>query len=107
MGKSTLVTQLAEKINVSNILQTTAVKSVMDNFGRELADEESPSRVVEEQDQSQETEGPNSIAGVQDEGSKDEILEGSKTNEPTSPKEIVSAFKRECRRVRDGCNFDI
>ena len=33
MGKSTLVTQLAEKVNISNILQTSVVKNVMDNFG--------------------------------------------------------------------------
>ena len=34
MGKSTLVTQLAEKVNISNILQTSVVKNVMDNFGQ-------------------------------------------------------------------------
>lgn len=32
MGKSTLITQLAERINISNILQTSIVKQVMDNF---------------------------------------------------------------------------
>ena len=32
MGKSTLVTQLAERVNISNILQTSVVKQVMDNF---------------------------------------------------------------------------
>ena len=34
-GKSTLVTQLAEKVNISNILQTSVVKNVMDNFQSE------------------------------------------------------------------------
>ena len=34
MGKSTLVTQFAEKVNISNILQTSIVKDVMDNFGQ-------------------------------------------------------------------------
>ena len=36
MGKSTLITQLAEKVNISNILQTSVVKNVMDNFGQSL-----------------------------------------------------------------------
>ena len=34
MGKSTLVTQLAERVNISNILQTTVVKQVMQNFSK-------------------------------------------------------------------------
>lgn len=34
MGKSTLVTQLAEKVNISNILQTSVVKNVIENFGK-------------------------------------------------------------------------
>lgn len=32
MGKSTLVTQLAERINISNILQTSIVKQVIKNL---------------------------------------------------------------------------
>jgi len=32
MGKSTLITQLAERINISNILQTSIVKQVVYNF---------------------------------------------------------------------------
>jgi len=40
MGKSTLVTQLAEKVNISNILQTSVVKNVMDNFNSPLAPED-------------------------------------------------------------------
>lgn len=32
MGKSTLVTQLAERVNISNILQTGIVESVMSGF---------------------------------------------------------------------------
>ena len=38
MGKSTLVTQLAERINISNILQTAVVKQVMDNFADKEAE---------------------------------------------------------------------
>lgn len=32
MGKSTLVTQLAERINITNILQTSIVKQVIRNL---------------------------------------------------------------------------
>lgn len=54
MGKSTLVTQLAERVNISNILQTTVVKQVMENFSKanggmlsEEGDEENEKDVVE------------------------------------------------------------
>lgn len=36
MGKSTLVTQLAERINISNILQTSIVKKVMEKLIKQV-----------------------------------------------------------------------
>lgn len=39
MGKSTMVTQLAEKVNISNILQTSVVKNVIDNFSIDSKDQ--------------------------------------------------------------------
>jgi len=71
MGKSTLVTQLAERINISNILQTSIVKQVMDNFGSRTPPPE---------------------------------LDFSKSY---TQDKIIETFRNTCRRVRDGCNFDI
>jgi len=41
MGKSTLVTQLAEKININNILQTSIVKQVIRNLNSKDDDRKS------------------------------------------------------------------
>ena len=79
MGKSTLVTQLGERVNISNIVQTSILHKVMHGLSSLLS-------------QSTTVTTP-----------KDQPLEIEEKTE----EDIVKEYVRMCRQVRKGCNFDI
>ena len=77
MGKSTLVTQLAERVNISNILQTSIVDQVMSVFFSEDESEEAMKQ------------------------------SNTKCDQNHIRNQIITNFKRKCKLIRNGCNFDV
>lgn len=86
MGKSTLITQLGDRINISNIVQTSIVHKVMSGLQAIM---QSNKALAQE----------------------DEIKMDYSLGEPSNKKEddatIIRNYVRLCRHVRKGCNFDI
>ncbi len=83
MGKSTLVTQLGDRINISNIVQTSIVQKVMMGL----------------------TAIMQSNQMVNDDGSPEGAL--GLAGQFKSDEEIIKSYLKMCRHVRKGCNFDI
>jgi len=103
MGKSTLVTQLAERVNISNILQTSVVKQVVTNFDKIPDPEESPLSQKEFDISPESQKEVHQLDKTPDQ----RVEEACASLDIDDEESIIDAFRLDCRKVRDGCNFDI